>query len=238
MRILLYAFICFLYAIILSSCPSQKTAVFVPVPEKEYFEQEQKNIVIDNILETKDGSRSLDGFSAENLPPWLSAYLNGGIAEVERINFYNGKYVFIAFNEGIYFTSMNIWANNFSAVQDFTMLVADRIERRMISSATLYPDYEYGLFFETMIKKAYSTVYSGAVKEDTYWIKLKVDNEDDGVETGNTEVYNFFVLFSIDRVPMRAVIVNMMAESFAAVTPTDAQRNAIIRLQQRFFDGF
>jgi len=213
------------------SCAGQKKPVFILTPKNDYFETEKNNNNINpgNIIETK---------SAGNLPNWLSAFINGGIEEIERMGAYYGKYVFIGSNEGVNFMAMNIWADNFSAVKDFTILAAERIERRIIYGSYLYPDYEYGLFFETMVKKAYSTVYTGAVKEDTYWIKMKIEQENDNIETAYTERYNFFVLISIDKRTIQAIISDLMKESLSVVTPTAEQRSSINRLQQNFFERF
>jgi len=223
----------FLCGITIISCVGQKKPPYIPVPPNDFFITEKNNVNIDpgSIIETKTGT------SAKNLPGWLSAYINGGNEEVEKMSAYYGKYVFIGNNEGINFTAMNIWADNFSAVRDFSILAAERIERRMISAAYLYPDNEYGLFFETMVKKAYNTVYTGAVKEDTYWIKMKARQENDNMEA-YTEIYNFFVLISIDKITIQAIINDLMAESLSVVTPTAEQKDSINRLRQNFFLRF
>jgi len=222
-----------LCAIIIISCASQKKPAYIPVPPNEFFITEEKiiNINPDNIIETKTGT------SARDLPGWLSAYIKGGNEEVERMSAYYGKYIFVGNNEGLNFTAMNIWADNFSVVKDFSILAAERIERRMISGAYLYPDNEYGLFFETMVKKAYNAVYTGSVKEDTYWIKMKARQENDYMEA-YTEIYNFFVLISIDKMTMQTKINDLMTESLSAVTPTAEQRDSINRLRQNFFLRF
>ncbi|MDR0323214.1 MAG: hypothetical protein LBI12_02050 [Treponema sp.] len=227
--------ICLLGAF-LFSCAGQEKSMYIPVPDEFFFEQEQKKVELDIITETRDG------VSVENMPPWMYFYASGGIEAVERIGSYNGKYVFIGNNEGENFDALGMWVDNFSAVRDFTMLAADRIERRIISASTMYPEYEYGSFYETMVKKAYSSIYSGAVKEDTYWVKMKVGDENDDGENGsrldNAGIYYFFVLITIEKGKMQAAVTNMIAESLASVTPTETQRNAIIRLQQRFFERF
>jgi hypothetical protein len=89
-----------------------------------------------------------------------------------------------------------------------------------------------------MIKKAYSVVYTEAIKEDTYWIKMKIEQENDNIETAYTEIYNFFVLISIDKMTMQAIVSALMTESLSVVTPTAEQRNSINRLQQNFFERF
>jgi hypothetical protein len=204
------------------SCAGGADSVFAPVPGYEYFNNE-RTVEIGVITDTRDGGT--------RLPAWLSAYISGGIEAVERIERYNGKYMFIESNESVNFAALGKWAENYSPVRDFALLAAPRIERKMISWVSRYPDDEYGPFFETMVKKAYSTVYPGVVKEDVCWIKT-VKNGDE------KEIYVFFVLASIDKLTMQSLVSNMIAESIAAVTPIGSRRSTINRLRQNFFEGF
>jgi hypothetical protein len=207
------------------SCANKTGSVFTPVPDPAYFEKD-KIIEIGVITETRDGG--------SRLPAWLSAYLTGGIEAVEQIERYSGKYMFIGHSQGLNFAAMDKWTGIYSTERDFSILAASRIERRMIANVSLYPDDEYGLFFETMVKKAYSTVYRGVQKEDVYWVKTK--NETD--EPDDDGLYVFFVLVSIDKITMQSVISNMITESAASVTVTNTQRSSINRLRQNFFEGF
>jgi hypothetical protein len=104
----------------------------------------------------------------------------------------------------------------------------------MILSASLYPDDEYGDFFEIMVKKAFNAEYQGVLKEDTYWVKFL--NNDDSIS--DTEIYNFFILLTIDKIKMESAISGMMANTMAVVTVTDPQRIAINRLRSYFYQGF
>jgi hypothetical protein len=228
----IFAAVFFLCAIIFFSCAGQTSTPFSPVPGAEYYSRDQKAVQIGNIIETKDGDENL------YLPDWLSAFFKGGIEEVEKNTAYYGKYVFIGSNEGVNFKALNIWADNFSAVKDFPVYAAKRIEKRMIYSALLYPDNEYGTFFETMVKKAHNTIYSGVVKEDVYWVKVLNNGENTGIVNNNTEIYTFFVLLTIDRITMRNIVNGMMTETITAVNPAGAHRNAVNRLRQYFFEGF
>jgi hypothetical protein len=228
-----------LCTVIFLSCAGENNAI-IPVPPRDYFIQEKKIIELDSIIETKDGS------SAENLPVWLKAYISGGIEEIEKITAYNGKYVFIGINEGINFAALKIWADNFSTVKDFSMLSAQRIQKRMISTALHYPDDEYGVFFETMVKSAYSTVYPDVIKEDIYWIKLKDNNDINNGETyfdplgnnGSSEINIFFIFLITDKTSMQTVISVMLEEVSLSVNPVGSQRNSINRLRLTFFEGF
>jgi len=209
----------FLCLIILSACAGQKNILFRPGQEDNSFSEPERSLALNDIIEAKDGVEKTD------LPEWLLAFGNGGIDEVERMDFYRGRYCFIVKNEGKNFDALKKWAENYSAAQDFSRLAAARIEKRLISAASLYPDDEYGVFFERLIKRAFSAEYPGAVKEDTHWIRAG-------------EGFEFFILISIDFESMQEAVGDMIADVYVSVTPTRAQRAAINRLQQNFFEGF
>ncbi|MDR3020462.1 MAG: hypothetical protein LBU66_06115 [Treponema sp.] len=212
------------------SCAGQNNSVFIPIPDEDFFKSSQ-SFEVGIITENREGGAVI------NLPEWLEVFLDTGIEGVERLDFLNGKFAFIAVTEGVNFLALNKWADNFSAERDFSILAARRIEKRMISASSLYPDDEYGMFYEMMIKNAYSAEYRGAVKEDTYWIKTRVENEE-------TEAFVFFVLLTIEKPAMQSAVFSLMAQSVApvtptaVVTPTAAQSSAINRLRQTFFLRF
>ena len=220
------------YIILLISCSGQQTVLFRPEPG--YHEVVQNyQVSINDITETKAGAGNA------NIPGWLQAYLNGGVADVEGMVLYFTRYCFIGVNEGSNFNALSKWAENYSVIQDFPRLAAARIEKNLITTATLYPDDEYGSFFETFVKKAFDNEYHDALLEDTFWIKKRIEQGENMDGTGSfTEIYQFYVFISIEKRRMQIVIQNMMAETLVAVTPTRAQNNAIRRLQQNFFTEF
>ncbi len=221
-KIPLKVFSVFALILIYCACQSNRKPLFVPETVEDAAPD--YSIDIDSIIETKSGGRG-----NSNLPEWLLAYISGGIEEVEKIDFFTDEYCFIGTNEGNNFNALTKWAANYSAIQDFTRLAAFRIEKKLVSAASLYPADEYGEFFERLVKKAFEAEYQGAIMEGTYWIK-KVD--------GGSTVYEFFVFISIDKISMQTIINDMIAQTRALVTPTRAQNAAINRLQQTFFEGF
>jgi hypothetical protein len=229
-----YFLIIFILVVLLfSSCFGQRNrrTAIIPTPDTEFFDFTLP-IKMEDIMETKGGA------GAGIMPAWLRSYINGGIKEVEKMEEYISKYVFIGRSEGLNFNAMVKWAENFSSSRDAVMLVARRIENKLVSSASLYPDDEYGIFYERIIGNTYSSVYPGAVKEDTYWIRLRVDNED-----GSTELYVFFVLISIDKTVLQEGVQNIISKSIPpgnmpSGSVSAYQRNAIERLQRNFFEGF
>jgi len=219
-----------LYIFILLSCAAQENFITFPVPDKDLYNSENP-VNIENIIESSD--KNLD------LPDWLAAFLGGGVEGVRRIEANTGRYFFIASNQGVNFTALNKWADNFSVERDFPLFAAARIERRLNASNTVYPDEEFGIFYETLVKNAYSGEYNGAVKEDTYWIKTKVTGEGAGEENMiRPEVYVFYVLITIDSAAMQNAFYNLFSRSFASAAPEGLQAAAINRLRQNFFTGF
>jgi len=212
----------FLLAIISVSCINQNSNVFTPVVDFSVFEQ-RNGINAGNIIENND------------MPEWLFAYINGGNEAVERLETFSNKYVFIGVNEGSNLNALKRWADNISAAYDFPMLVAERVEKRMIATASFFPDDEYGAFFEVMVKSASSGVYSGSEKEGSHWIRVRSANGNNG---NSTEKYMFFVLITIDKLNMQSIIRSMLTRSSTAVRVTTAQGSAINRLRQNFFEGF
>jgi hypothetical protein len=225
--------------LIFCSCVGRgKNTPLVIIPETHNDAEINNLIGIDNIIETKGGKGNT------NLPEWLLMFNNGGIDAVERMEQYYGKYCFVGRNEGINFEALTKWADNYSEALAFTRLAAARIEKRLISGAALYPDDEYGAFYEKLVKKSFDTEYPDASTEETYWIKktahftapLLAAQPSEANDVQDT--YEFFAFICIDKTIMQDVIRNMIAEARAVVIPTRAQNNAINNIQQHFFEGF
>jgi len=216
-------------AITLFSCRGQnKTAVF-PVPNSGTLKIDEPNAIgTENIIETQNGP-------VRNLPLWLSAFLDGGITAVESLGDYNNKYVFISLNEGENFNALTKWAEYYRTTQDFSILASARIERRFYLTTTLFPDDEYGEFFEFVVKRANSAEYPGVVKEDTHWIRMRRESAN-GFDS--LPVYMFFILTTIDKMNMQTFVRNLMTQTSAETTVTVSQNIAVNRLRQTFFEGF
>jgi hypothetical protein len=219
----------FFFTVLFYSCAGNKDRVFIPV--NEYKNENNKKITISDIIDTK----TVNGI--EYMPDWLFMYINGGINKAETINSFQGRYLFIAKNEGNNFNALNKWAENYTVQNNFPIIAASRIENRLVSAATLYPDDEYGDFFETLVKKAFNTEYDGAVIEDSFWIKI-IENDTENDSEQFKEKYIFFILTSIEKIQMQEIIRKMTAEAVAVTNSSQKQNAAIKNIQQNFFEGF
>jgi len=218
---------CLSILLILFSCVGRNPPNYFPVPDSGINKDEDVFTVdVSNIIETKNGS-------ARQIPAWLRSFLSGGIEAVEKLDAYSNKYVFIGINEGANISPLKKWIEYYTVTQDFPMLAASRIEKRMYLTASMYPDDEYGAFYEAMIHNAYNAVYPEAVKEDNYWIKTKSENAGE-----SSENYKFFVLITIDKILMQSIIRNMMTQTAADAAMTNVQNISVNRLRNTFFEGF
>jgi hypothetical protein len=218
-----------LYALITFSCPGRNAPlVYIPEASNNKIETDY-SIGIDNIIETKSGK------GKAGLPEWLVTFNNGGIEAVEKTEQYAGKYCFVGRNKNSNFDALTKWSENFPQTSAITRLAAARIESRLNLNITLYPDDEYGVYYERLIKKSFDMEYPDAVTEDIYWIKKTEISEANGLH----DTYEFFAFVVIDKTIMQDIIRKMMAESRGLDDfPSRAQNNAINNIQLHFFEGF
>ena len=187
--------------------------------------EESKNYII---TDYKNRSRR------NNIPEWLSLWLDSGIHAVEAMSAFQDYYLFISSNEGSNFTALNLWNDGFSPELDFPRMAAARIEARF-SEAVFHPDQEYGSFFEALIRTASDTPWRWMVKEDDFWIRRKFIPGDDEPDR---EDWEFFILVSMEK----TLFASQMDSVFQNVKPnsriTEEQARAIDRVKDRFFDEF
>ncbi|MCL2763365.1 MAG: hypothetical protein FWD36_09220 [Treponema sp.] len=233
-----YLFILLLLPILITiyaACTGQQnTVIILPDPEQDKLQEQT------NILETGEIIETQNGPGESGIPVWVRLYLDGKIREIESLDAYSGKYVFIGKNRGEHFNALQQWANNFAITQDFPRLIVPRVEQRFIASATLYPDDEYGEYFSRTIKKVSDEEYSRVAKEQVFWIKKKITiiNEEDPEmpQISEFERYDFFVLVSIDKETLQRKIREIMAD--IKTSPTRDQAAAIQKINRTFFEGF
>jgi hypothetical protein len=229
-----------LLAILLSACASKKGVLFIPDPAQDNGQEQSGLRDYQQILETQSGP------GETGLPTWVRGYLDGGIRGIESLDAYSSKYMFVGKNRGENLTVLRQWADGFSATYDFPRLIAQRTERRLVSAAVLYPDDEYGEYFEIFIKKMSDGEYPDAHKEQTFWLKQKVKaaieeapaDDDLPKEDVFFERYEFLVLMSIDRNTLAKQIEETMADVKTKSSPTRNQTQAINKIRQTFFEGF
>ncbi|MDR1900106.1 MAG: hypothetical protein LBQ55_08870 [Treponema sp.] len=213
--------------LLLSACAAEPTRMIILPPEQKTEPEQTETYTILDWQERTGG---------QDIPEWVRRFLIGGNREVEAMPQYRGRYVFVAASRGGSLEALQYWAGEFSDVQDFPRLVAVRIEERLAGAAVLYPDDEYGEFFEVMVKRASDASYHGARRETSFWMRRQLHDGDD--ENEDPEVYDCFVLVSIDREELAGQIRPQLANPRGVKTPTRDQAAAVDRIRETFFDGF
>jgi len=181
------------------------------------------------------------------IPEWVRLYFNNAVNEIEAMDRFSGKYIFIGENGGGNFSALQQWANGFTVEQDLPRLVTRRVEHRLVAPASLYPDDEYGEYYEFLIRAVSNGEFLKAEKEQTFWIKRKV-TDDDGETDGTTytqpnpdtakERYEFLVLVSVDRETLQKQLQGIMASIKTKIPPTKDQAAAIAKMKNSIFEGF
>jgi hypothetical protein len=229
-----------LLVVLLTACASKKNNVlFKPDPDQNN-QQEQTGL-----SEHRQIIESENGPGESGLPAWVRSYLDGGVRGIESLDVYSAKYMFVGKSRGENLYVLRQWAEAFTATQDLPGLIAQRTERRLVTAAVLYPDDEYGEYFERLIKKMSDEEYPGALKEQTFWIKQKVKVVSDEPAIDDElpkdvflERYEFLVLMSIDREILRRQVEEIMGGIKTKSSPTRSQTQAINKIRQNFFEGF
>ncbi|MDR2476668.1 MAG: hypothetical protein LBD18_02640 [Treponema sp.] len=230
-------FVCLL---VFSACASQKKIVFRPSSVSN------EGPVTEKASKKREIIESQNGFAGSMIPNWVNRFLEGGIKEVEALSAFEDMYVFIGENRGSNFNALRQWADGFTVTQDLPRLVTRRIEQRLVAAASLYPDDEYGEYFEALIKSASNADYPGSIKQGSFWIRQRIYPEDemdssDGsrqAASGIEECYEFFVLIRIEKTALQSCIRNLMAKIKTSAPPTREQSAAINHIQHNFFEGF
>jgi hypothetical protein len=230
------------FSILFAACAGQNKKVIFR-PDTANTPQEPSGLFDTwEIINSQNGGDQGSG----DIPEWVRWYIDNKVNEIEALDRFSGRYIFIGGNGGSNFSALQQWANGFTVEQDLPRLITRRVERRLVSSASLYPDDEYGEYFEFLIREISNAEYSGAVKEETFWLKRKVVNsaETDGTTNAQPnpdaaqERYEFWVLISVDKETLQKQIRGIMTRIKTKITPTRDQTAAITRIKNTFFEGF
>jgi len=125
--------------------------------------------------------------------------------------------------------------NGFSPELDFPRLVASRIGQRFSRVAVLYPDDEYGAFYEAIIRDASDTVWPGAMMADDFWILKRYLP---GESEPENESWEFLILVTIGKRNFDTQL-NLLFDRVVPYPPLTAEQiTAVDRVKVSFYEGF
>jgi hypothetical protein len=184
---------------------------------------------------------------AGKMPEWLQCYLDADEKRAETLPDYAGDYVFVINEKGTGLSSLAKWSEYFRIEQDFSHSVFLRMYNRLVAESGGRPDYYLGVFFEVFLKKIAGHNFTGAAREDDFWLKVSFEQNvaDTDITDGNTEnavetreEYRYYILARVNKISLQAEIMALFADAYAEVTPNKLQTGVISGLQNTLFSGF
>jgi len=231
-------------SILFTACAGQQDKGGVVFRPDASNNPRQQSMIFESweITNTQNGD---GGAPSGDIPDWVRWYVDNDVNKIEALDRFNGKYIFVGENGGYIFNALQQWVNGYAVEQDLPRLITRRVEQRLISSATLYPDNEYGEYFEFLIRDVSNEEFSGAVREETFWLKRKINNssetdDDLSLQTSQDlqERYEFFILISIDKGTLQKQLQSIINGVKTKVPATKEQAAAITKVKKTFFEGF
>ncbi|MDR2807718.1 MAG: hypothetical protein LBB43_01775 [Spirochaetaceae bacterium] len=224
-----------LAALIFFGCAGKPKEVLLP-----WTGFEQKRYI--TLFEVVDYQGKEEG---KAIPNWVHQYNYTDMRGMENLAEYYDSYVFVASNSGTQFSALQLWAQAWTVHQDFFLMVMERVQNRLINaiqspadgSAPVYPDYQYGAFFEKAIKAVADAHYNNVLQGETFW-QLKRYLQEDGI-TVEREAYEFLVLSSINKELLQKQIQAIFADLPPFTPPlTKDQETAVKKVTENFFTLF
>jgi hypothetical protein len=171
-----------------------------------------------------------------DMPEWVDRYAAIGIAGVEALPRFEGRYVFVCKQAGSRLEPLQLWLAGFSVERDFPRLVSARIQARFVTGGNGNPGEAYGRYFDAVVRKASDTAFEGASREGNFWIKKRIFG-DDGLSPLE-EVYEYLILISIEKAALQRQIDMLLTTTRPEETSSREQSAASMRLRLSFYDGF
>ncbi len=153
--------------------------------------KELEGSVRSEVLEHKGSALGLN-----ELPIWVETYILKGITGLEKLDDYEGDYCFVAETSSSNLNSAQMWVDNFSAPQTIARNVSTRVEG-LFTGATSGSTDEYAAYFESVVNTIINTEFSGAKKENDWWLLTRRHDVDS--QGTYEDVYRAFVLYTIPK---------------------------------------
>ena len=203
------------------SCVNEPDVMTLITPDPTPMPQRQEYYSIEDFKGRDEG---------EEMPEWITVYLQGGLRGIESMEIYQFDYVFVSRNMGNNFSALSQWQNSFSPELDFPRLAATRIEERFLMEFSL-PDFELGSFYTAFIRAISDSQWPRSTLEDDFWMLVKISPDAE-------PSWEFFILSAIPRNEFRDFFNHLYDNVNPRIAPNWEQQRAINRFRQNFFSEF
>jgi hypothetical protein len=211
-------------ALAFAACSSRPKTVAVEAPK--YEEKTEAYVVLDHKAKAV----------GQDVPDWVTLYISDGLPGVERLDQFKDKYVFVGEDTGTNLNALRQWSSGFTVAQEMARMVSTRVQAKFVGAAAGSPDSEYGRYFEDVVKNVSSASFSGARKENDYWLFKRYFKADG--KTVDQEAYDFYVLVTIDKGILERQISEVLDGTKTDAPLTREQQTAVERVKEAFYEGF
>jgi hypothetical protein len=211
-----------LAALVLAACNSGPARQDAPA----YLEETETYEVVDHKTKAIGG----------NVPEWVSLYIEKGLPGVEALEEFQDKYVFVGEDNGTNLNALRQWATGFTVNQEIARMVSNRVQAKFAGAAAGSPDAEYGRYFEDVVKATAEAQFSGARKENDFWLLKRYFRADR--RTPDRETYDYYVLVTVDKDILEQQIDLVLDRARTGGPLTREQETAVDRVREAFYEGF
>lgn len=141
----------------------------------------------------------------QDIPEWVSLVVDGETEGLDKsIKGLDGKEIFLAEGTGKNLDILKSWTNNFDVQGSFSRSIKNRVIASfggvLEGSKNKAQDESY---MEELVGSFSKAKISGLVKKTDYWVQTRIiDNDSKKTE----DVYQYFVVYAIDKEDYRALI--------------------------------
>jgi hypothetical protein len=187
---------------------------------------DRQRIKLQSEVQTVTVEHKGTGLGIDQLPLWITAYMNSGASAVEALPDYKNVYAIVAEENGPSLQPLLTWVNNFNAQQQIGAMINTRVASIFKANESKLPDSDEAIrTYDNAINTLVATSYTGARKDSDWWIKQRISEKDK--EEPETR-YRAMVLYIIDKKVLNEQIAQQLtqlgegnpdlADAFNAVT--------------------
>jgi hypothetical protein len=209
-------------ALLVSACSGGPKAAKAP----GYVEKTDTYILVDHKTKAV----------GQDVPDWVTLYISDGLHGVEAMDQFKDKYVFIGEDTGTNLNALRQWATGFTVAQELSRMVSTRVQEKFAGAAAGSPDDAFGRYFENVVKTVSESQFSGARKENDFWLLKRYYQADS--KKVDREAYEYYVLVTIDRETLERQISGVLESAEQDPAQTSEQQTAIQRVKEAFYEGF
>ncbi len=158
----------------------------------EQVAKELEGTVKSEVLEHKGSALGLN-----ELPIWVETYILEGINGLEEMSEFSNDYCFVAETTAENINAAQAWVEGFNMPQTIARNVSTRVEGMFSGAQSGGAEGEYGTYFENVVKTVTETEFSGAKKENDWWVLTRRYDAD--TKSKFVDEYRAYVLYTIPK---------------------------------------